>query len=267
MVDKLFADPYLASLYDILCADRGDEQFYLDLIRSARTVLDVGCGTGALLHRARAEGHRGRLVGIDPGEGMLARARRRSDVEWVQGTMGDVARWIAEFDLVYMTGHAFQVLRTDDELRDGLAAVCDALAEGGRFAFETRNPLKRAWATWTPDSITEIRDENGAGVRVWHEVLSVDGELVSFTENFASDSWDRPLVSRSTLRFLPAALLDRFLADAGFCVDERYGDWDRSPFTPTAREIITVASVSQEAGRTRGEETSDADEKFRARTA
>jgi ubiquinone/menaquinone biosynthesis C-methylase UbiE len=60
-------------------------------VMSAKAVLDVGCGTGALLHRARIEGHKGRLCGLDPARGMIEQARRRSDVEWVLGDLASVA--------------------------------------------------------------------------------------------------------------------------------------------------------------------------------
>ena len=240
MADALFEDEYLASLYDRLSVDRGDEDYYQHLIESASSVLDVGCGTGTSLHRARAAGHRGRLVGIDPAEGMLAQARRYADIDWIKGTLPD-AGFTAEFDLVYMTGHAFQVLLTDDDINAFLTAAHDALKPSGRLAFETLNPLVRPWERWTPDAVMEIVDTDGRTVRVWHEVESVDGELVTFTENYASDSWTEVKVSRSTLRFVHAEHLDHLLAGAGFLVDERYGDWDRSLMTPTSREIITVA--------------------------
>jgi hypothetical protein len=77
---------------------------------------------------------------------------------------------------------------------------------------------------------------------VWHEVESVDGECVTFTESYASSAWPEVKVSTSTLRFVPAEHLDHLLAGAGFVVDERYGNWDRSLFTPHSPEIITVAS-------------------------
>jgi hypothetical protein len=56
----------------------------------------------------------------------------------------------SEFDLAVMTGHAFQVLVGDDEVRASLTAIRHALAGGGRLAFETRNPLARAWESWNP---------------------------------------------------------------------------------------------------------------------
>jgi SAM-dependent methyltransferase len=241
--DLHFSDEYLASLYDVL-ENHGaaDEHFYLALLRSADRVLDIGCGTGFMLHEARAAGHRGRLVGLDPASGMLHQARRHDDVEWVEGYLPE-AGFVAEFDLVYMTGHAFQVLLDDAATVELLRAVHRALVPDGRFAFETRNPLARAWDRWTPDDVCEIVDDAGARVRVWHEVESVGGELVSFTENFASDTWAEVKVSRSTLRFIHAEHLDRLLAECGFAIDERYGDWDRSLFTPLSREIITVASA------------------------
>jgi SAM-dependent methyltransferase len=238
--DLHFTDEYLASLYDKVCADRGDEPYYLHLIHSAPSALDIGCGTGSLLQRARKDGHLGRLVGLDPAPGMLAQARRNLDVEWVQGTLPE-AGFTDEFDLVYMTGHAFQVLLTDDDIATVLTAVRTALKPSGRFAFETRNPLARAWLSWAPDDVTEVVDDAGARVRVWHEVESVDDELVTFTENYAGDDWPDVRVSRSTLRFVPAEHLDRLLTQAGLAIDERYGDWDRSLFTPRSREIITVA--------------------------
>jgi SAM-dependent methyltransferase len=240
MADALFEDRYLASLYDRLSVDRGDENFYLHLMHSAPRVLDVGCGTGTLLSRARESGHDGRLVGLDPADGMLGLARAHRGIEWVQGTLPD-AGFDREFELLVMTGHAFQVLLSDDDVRTFLVAANRALADNGRLAFETRNPLVRAWEQWTPDAVTEIRDDAGNLVRVWHEVESVDGELVTFTETFASGAWEQRKVSRSTLRFLPAERLDALLVASDFVIDERYGDWDRSLFTPTSGEIITLA--------------------------
>lgn len=241
MPDALFTDSYLASLYDIVVDHGGpDEAFYLALARSARRVLDIGCGTGFMLHAAREAGHTGRLVGLDPAAGMLAQARRRTDIEWVHGYLPD-AGFDAEFDLAYMTGHAFQVLLDDAAVLDVLHAVRRALVPGGHFAFETRNPAARAWESWTPEHALEITDLQGARVRVWHDVERVDGDLVTFTESFAVEGRAEPLVSRSTLRFSGAEHIDHLLGEAGLVVDERYGDWDRSLMTATSREIITVA--------------------------
>jgi SAM-dependent methyltransferase len=241
--DVLFEDGYLASLYDRLCAGRDDERFYLDLVHSAPRVLDVGCGTGSLLHRARAAGHRGRLVGLDPATGMLHQASRYLDVEWVRGTLPE-AGFDAEFDLVVMTGHAFQVLLDDAAVRAFFGSVRRALVPGGHFAFESRNPLRRAWEDWTPADARSIADDDGTPVRVWHEVEAVAGDLVTFAEIYASDAWPEPRVSRSTLRFLAAGPLDRLLRECGLAIHERYGNWDRRPFTPNSPEIITVAAAA-----------------------
>jgi SAM-dependent methyltransferase len=240
MPDAHYTDEYLVSLYDLICVDRADENFYLNLMRSVPNVLDVGCGTGTLLNRARSGGHQGRLVGLDPAPGMIEHARRYPGIEWMRGTLPD-AGFEHEFDLLVMTGHAFQVLLGDDELRAFLAAARRALTVGGRLAFETRNPLARAWESWTSASVTELRDAGGNLVRVSGEVDSIDGEYVTFTQSYAVDGRPEPMISRSTLRFIPAERLDHLLTESGFVVDERYGDWDRSLFTPSSPEIITVA--------------------------
>lgn len=243
VVDHAFADLTLAALYDRLNPwGRGDD-FYLGLVREARSVLDIGCGTGQLLRRARAEGHGGRLMGLDPAPAMLVQARRaRPDVEWVLGDMR-TRLWDGEFDLAVMTGHAFQELVGDEEIRHCLRGARAALGDGGRFVFETRNPAARAWERWTPDRVYEITAGDGTPVRVWHEVRGdglVNGRI-RFTESYDGDAWPVPQVCHSVLRFLDQESLEGFLAEAGLAVVEQYGDWGRGPVTPASTEIITVA--------------------------
>ncbi|MFI9152039.1 class I SAM-dependent methyltransferase [Streptomyces sp. NPDC053367] len=243
MVDHSYADLELARLYDVLNAWGPDDDFYLGLVMSARSVLDVGCGTGRLLRGARAAGHTGRLTGVDPAAAMLVQARAAApDVEWVLGDL-ESARWDGEFDLAVMGGHAFQELLGDEAVRRLLGGVRQALAPGGRFVFETRNPAVRPWERWTPDRVREITGPYGDEVRVWHEVAGpVVGDRVTFTETFSCAGWQRDRVSRSTLRFLDADALDVLLGEAGFEVTARYGDWRRGAFAPAASpEIVTVA--------------------------
>ncbi|MBG7700259.1 class I SAM-dependent methyltransferase [Streptomyces sp. MC1] len=247
MVDHVFADLSLAALYDSLNPWGPGDDFYLGLLREAGSVLDIGCGTGRLLRRARDEGHRGRLMGLDPAAAMLVQARRaRPDVEWVLGD-ARVRWWQGEFDLVVMTGHAFQELVTDEEIRICLRAARAALRDGGRFVFETRNPDARAWERWTPDRVHEITAADGTPVRVWHEVRGegLDGGRVRFSETYAGPHWPAPRVNHSVLRFLDAGTLEAFLAEAGLTVTDQYGDWSRGPLTDTSPEIITVARPAE----------------------
>ncbi|HEY5250672.1 MAG TPA: class I SAM-dependent methyltransferase [Acidimicrobiales bacterium] len=243
VVDHQFSDIGLASLYDVLHPwdQRDDLDFYLELVMTADAVLDVGCGTGALLHRARESGHTGRLCGLDPAVGMLAQARRRSDIEWVLGDLAS-AHWERELDLTVMTGHAVQVLVEDDDLHSSLGAVRAALNDEGRFVFETRNPLVRAWEGWIPDNATEMNDGDGTVVRMAHQVESpVIGDIVRFTTTYTSPDWDRPEESQSTLRFLDANSLSRHLSDAGLGIEKQFGNWSREPLTESSPEIITIA--------------------------
>jgi SAM-dependent methyltransferase len=236
---RMFSDADAAELYDTLNPWDGNrfpaDAFYDELVTASGSVLDVGCGTGAMLHRARERGHRGRLVGIDPDLAALERARRRDDVEWIAGTAAEIGLR-QEFELATMVSHAFQCLVGDDELRRSLKAVRGALADGGCFAFETRHPQAKAWQDWNPAEVTEI-----AGLRMWHEVESVEDYVVTFTETTARLDGSVLRVDRTALRFLDVAPLNAFLTEAGFEVTEQYGDWQRGPLTSASREIVTIA--------------------------
>ncbi len=243
--DPLFLDPLLAELYDLWepWEQRADFGFCLPLVMSASSVLDVGCGTGELLRLARLAGHAGRLCGINPAEAMLEQARKEPDIEWIIGEAASGA-WDQEFDLIVMTGHAIQVIMGDGEIEATLAAVRSALTEHGRFVFETRNPLVRAWESWLPQNVVEAVDATGVVVRKWHEIETVEGDVVSYTNTFTSPSWDRPRILPGRQRFLDVKSRSSFLSAAGLAVEEQFGDWDRQQLTDTNPEIITIARRS-----------------------
>jgi SAM-dependent methyltransferase len=240
----VFSDDDAAALYDAMYPWDPElwpaDGFYDGLVMAADSVLDVGCGTGGMLARAREHGHPGLLTGLDPDRAGLARARRRADVQWVEGTAAD-AQWQDTFDLATMTGHAFQCLITDHDVRESLTAIHAALRPGGRFAFETRHPQARVWEGWNPSNVSDVIGPADRPLQMWHEVTSVAGDVITLTETTAGPDGTVLRVDRAGLRFLGAAALNAFLAGAGFGIEARYGDWQRGPVTGTSREIITIA--------------------------
>lgn len=235
-----YTDPRLAACYDSANPrDRADD-FYLALAGDApKAILDMGCGTGRLATALAERGHR--VAGADPSAGMMRVARNRPGagrVRWVDSDSASLAL-DDRFDLVIMTGHVFQVFLEDDDVRATLGNLRRHLAPGGCLAFESRNPLVEEWRTWTPSRETLQVPSIGA-VEMHYNVTSSDPTFVTFETHFRFAP-DDIVVATTTLRFMSRGELADFLADAGFTDVAWYGDWDRSPVTPTSPEIIALA--------------------------
>jgi SAM-dependent methyltransferase len=226
--DPIFVDPRLARLYDAFDDDRGDLDLYVGLAErlGARSVVDVGCGTGvfALLLAERGM----RVTGVDPAAASLevARAKPGADaVTWVEGGADAVAGLGLDADLATMTGNVAQVFRTDEEWARALAAVHDALRPGGVLVFETRVPARQAWLGWTRERRSARRDIRGIGeVEMWSDLLEVALPLVTFQGSYRFPPGVLPdgdvVTSVSTLRFRERDEIEASLAAAGFAVDE-----------------------------------------------
>lgn len=236
----MYSDAEAAELYNLLNAWGASDDFYLALVMDSSSVLDVGCGTGTMLHRARSAGHRGRLVGVDLDRAALAIARRRDDITWMEGTAASMV-WEREFELAVMMSHAFQSLVTDDELRTSLAAIRNALVDGGRFVFETRNPAVREWEMWNPDHSIEVVDAAGRALWITYQVLSIVGDVVTLTETTSDADGTVLREDQASLRFLDVERLTKFLTETGFSIDAQQGDWSGGSLNQDSREIVTFA--------------------------
>jgi SAM-dependent methyltransferase len=222
MRDALFEEPRLAQVYDPLDPDRPDLDVYAALVDElrARSVLDVGCGTGTFACLLAARGVQ--MVAVDPARASLDVARSKPGAEHVRWLRGDATALPAvRVDLATMTGNVAQVFLTDEAWEAALAGIRAALRPGGWLVFETRDPGARAWLQWNRESSrTRAVLRDGGTVESWVDVVDVREPFVSFRTTFVFSADGAELTSESTLRFWSQEELEASLRVAGFKVSE-----------------------------------------------
>ena len=241
MQDSALDDPRLAAIYDALDPDRSDLEPYLAMIEEfgARSVLDLGCGTGVFALMLAARGVE--VIGLDPSGASLDVARSKPGAERVTWIHGDASAIPG-----VGTGR-----RGDDDRQCG-PGLPDryrlarnprrrpaALRPGGRLVFESRNPDRRAWEEWTEDLTRSTTDVPGVGrVTDWVQVIEVsdDGELITFESPNVFEADGSTIVARSTLRFRSRSAIEASLVASGFALDGVRDAPDRP-----GRELVFIA--------------------------
>jgi demethylmenaquinone methyltransferase/2-methoxy-6-polyprenyl-1,4-benzoquinol methylase len=116
-------------------------------VRPGDRVLDAACGTGDLAIADRKAGA-ARVTGLDFSEKMLERARRKADLEWIQGDMLALPFAEGTFDAATV---GFGVRNVAD-LELALRELRRVLKPGGRLAIleitQARGPLKPFFSLW-----------------------------------------------------------------------------------------------------------------------
>ncbi|MGB8860347.1 MAG: class I SAM-dependent methyltransferase [Ilumatobacteraceae bacterium] len=246
MTAKWTEDARLVATYDVECADRRDHDFYLERVQAlvARTVIDLGCGTGvfatAVADLAVA------CVGVDPAAAMLAAAQARDPGRRVTWLLGDPDALTSDAaDLIVMMGHVAQYFVDDDDWQRALAGCHRALRPDGRLTFETRNPTRRAWEHWTKaETYERLPHPDGGWFESWVDVVDVTGTPDAPTETHAGHTIlpdGQHVIAHETLRFRTEAEITAALDTAGFVVESVLGDWDGSPYHAASPEMIFLA--------------------------
>lgn len=127
-----------AEQYDAVKApqiDAGRELIALARVREHDDILDLGCGTGKLTKELARLASRGSVLGIDPSEEMLEKARAVSsdsgNMSLVRASAEDL-EYTGTFDLVF-SNSAMQWVQDQPK---AIRAIHRALKPGGRFAFQ-----------------------------------------------------------------------------------------------------------------------------------
>jgi SAM-dependent methyltransferase len=243
--DRLYSDPELVQFYDLDNDWGPDNALCARMAAEARSVLDLGCGTGRLA-AAIADGTRD-VVGADPAAAMLEVARQRpggEKVEWIEADARRL-RLNRRFDLIVLTGHAFQVFLTPADQAAALKTIALHLNPRGRFIFDSRNPAAEEWREWTPEtSRWELTHPTLGLVEAWNDAAHDPATgIVTYETHYRIVASGRHLMASSQIRFTAKAELEALIAEAGLHVTSWLGDWQESPWTPTSKEIIPVGGL------------------------
>lgn len=237
-MDKHYEEPKLAELYDLDSPWSIDRDFYLSLPGPPpQRILDLGCGTGLLCNAYAARGHN--VTGVDPSPAMLQVARGKAygkSVEWVE-SHAQSYKSDDLFDLIIMTGHAFQVLLNDEDIMATLAVMRRHLKQGGRAVFESRNP-SIDWADrWDYEMILE---HNGRVIRESRRFIKMENGRMTFELHYELP--DESLISSSELRFLSRTEIESRLHACGLRLEKLFGNWNFQAFSEAfSPEMIFVA--------------------------
>src|ERR1043166_7812453 len=132
-----------------------------------RKVVDLGCGPGAvtkLILEHLGEPHDARVIGIDPSESALARARAAIHsrvVEFIQGSAEWVSRLVSSADAVVF----LNAIHLVSDKAQVIGEIRKALKRGGVFAFNTTF-FKGAYVEGTSGVLRRWVFRAGAG-RAW----------------------------------------------------------------------------------------------------
>jgi SAM-dependent methyltransferase len=238
-VPKIYFDEHRAERYDEDSADMFDPavldpsvSFLADLAGKGGA-LELGIGTGRL---ALPLSQRGVHVhGIELSPAMAARLKAKPGADAIGVTIGDFAttRVGRTFTLAYLVYNTITNLTTQEEQVACFGNVAAQLEPGGRFVIEVFIPVLqrlppgetvRAF-TVTPTRLGFDEYDIAKQICVSHHYWAVDDQLEVFSAPY---------------RYVWPSELDLMARLAGMTLRQRWGGWQREPYTSGSTTHVSV---------------------------
>jgi SAM-dependent methyltransferase len=219
----------VAERYDTETADMPIEPVvdFLEELAGDGAALELGIGTGRIALPLSQRGVR--VSGIDLSPDMVAQLRAKPGADAVEVAIGDYATTRVEetFSLVYIVFNSISNQTTQEGQVASFANATAHLEPGGCFVVEVGVPSRPRLSVFDMSDTHVGVDEYDAATQrlVSHHFTLVDGK------------WERlsmPFRSASPGEF------DLMARIAGMRLRERFGDWDRQPFTGESRKHVSV---------------------------
>ena len=176
------------------------------------------------------------VTGIELSQPMVDRLREKADAATLPVVAGDMAttRVPGDFTLVYLVFNTISNLLTQDEQVECFRNAAAHLRPGGRFVIELGVPELRRLPPGEPAAV--FTNEPGyIGVDTYDVVCQ---QLVSHHFRFGRGREATHAISPH--RYIWPAELDLMGRLAGFELEARYADWDRSAFTADSQSHVSV---------------------------
>ncbi|MGO9853505.1 MAG: class I SAM-dependent DNA methyltransferase [Acidimicrobiales bacterium] len=196
--------------------------------------LEFAVGTGRIALPLSARGTPVRGIELSPD--MVDQLRRKPGADAVPVTIGDMTstRLPDRFELVYVVANSIMNVTTQEEQIAVFSNAAAHLVIGGHFVIELIVPQLRrvppsevAWVfRLDADHVGIETFDDVVGQVAWsHHWIEVNGRLVRHSAPYRY-IWPSELLLMAKI--------------TGFELQDRWGDWDRSPFTSESARQVTV---------------------------
>jgi SAM-dependent methyltransferase len=207
---------------------------FLAALAGDGAALELGIGTGRIAIPLARRGVP--VYGIDLSEAMVARLRAKPGAERIGVTIGDFAttRVDGTFAVAFLVFNTIDNLTAQDEQVACFHNVADHLEPGGCFVIEVGVPsLQRLppGETFRPFHVSETH----VGI---DEYDVVNQGLISHHYHRTVDGTFRK--SSGPFRYVWPSELDLMARLAGMTLRERWGGWQREPFTNNSSKHVSV---------------------------
>jgi len=180
------------------------------------------------------------VTGVELSRPMIERLRAKVPETRVPVVEGDMTTATApgQFALVYLVFNTISNLLTQPEQVESFRNAARHLTPGGRFVIELWVPQLRQLPPGSPATV--FASEPGYLGLDTYDVL--DQRVVSHHFRFGRGREATHAISPH--RYIWPAELDLMGRLAGFELEARYADWDRSPFTADSPSHVSVYRLS-----------------------
>jgi SAM-dependent methyltransferase len=232
VAEDYFAGP-VAERYDSTLGDRGDPEViaatadFLAELAAGGAALELGIGTGRVALPLAARGIR--VHGVDLSPDMVAQLRAKPGGAEIPVTIGDFAttRLGETFSLAYLVFNTINNLTTQDAQVACFENVATQLEPGGCFVIEVGVP------TGVPLRVFALTEAH-IGI---DEYDAATQRLVSHHFSLVDGRWELRSIP---FRSVSPSELDLMARLAGMRLRERWGGWEREPFTAESRRHVSV---------------------------
>ena len=200
--------------------------------------LELAIGTGRVaipLHEAGVD-----VTGIELSAPMLARLREKVDESALPVIRGDMTTASAGegFSLAYLVFNTISNLLVQEQQVECFRNAARHLAPGGCFVIELWVPQLRSLTPGHGGSV-EISEP---GYLLVDTIDTLAQQLVSHHVRFdpAVDGAREAQIGRTPHRYIWPSELDLMAQLAGFTLESRWADWDRSEFTADSCSHVSV---------------------------
>ncbi|HEY9674288.1 MAG TPA: class I SAM-dependent methyltransferase [Waterburya sp.] len=240
----------IAHLYDSYCRFTDDLPFLLEECRKTDgSVLELMCGTGRISISLLEAGVN--LTCVDGSPAMLAILRQKLAAKGISANVvqADVTclNFESTFDLVLLPFQSFHELRTEAERQKVLNEIARSLKPNGRFICTLHNPRIRLQSIGQgPSRYGPFPRTDGVGL----VALSVDfnyepetGIVTGCQTVYELDSAGAQVAEhRLPIQFslIEFDVFQELVESVGFCIEEVFGSYNRSPFISETSPYIIV---------------------------